>query len=77
MLESERRYRLLWETCPDAVLLMDNAGRLHFANPAVYDVFGYTPDEIVGENLELLQPPSLRGAHLAGIAATCTRARTS
>lgn len=68
MLESERRYRLLWETCPDAVILMDSAGKIHFANPAVYDVFGYTPDELVGENLGVLQPPSLRGAHLAGIA---------
>ncbi|MFM1770596.1 MAG: hypothetical protein RJA22_3125 [Verrucomicrobiota bacterium] len=68
MLESERRYRLLWETCPDAVILMDGAGRVHFANPAVYDVFGYTPDELVGENLEVLQPPALRGAHRTGIA---------
>src|SRR6185436_17111819 len=32
MLESERRYRLLWETCPDAVLLTDTDGKIHFAN---------------------------------------------
>jgi PAS domain S-box-containing protein len=67
MIESERRYRLLWETCPDAVILMDTAGKILFANPAVYDVFGYTPDELTGENLEAIQPESLRGAHRTGI----------
>ncbi len=67
MIESERRYRLLWETCPDAVILMDAAGKVLFANPAVYDVFGYTPDELTGENLEIIQPESLRGAHHRGM----------
>src|SRR5437870_2214634 len=53
--ESELRYRLLWETSPDAVILMDPAGTIHFANPAVKDVFGYAPEELMGENLSLLQ----------------------
>ena len=56
LLDSERRYRLLWETCPDAILLMDRSGRIQFANPAVREVFGFTPDELVGENYRLLQP---------------------
>src|SRR5438045_8289202 len=42
--ESELRYRLLWETSPDAVILMDPAGTIYFANPAVRDVFGYGPE---------------------------------
>jgi PAS domain S-box-containing protein len=50
------RYRLLWESCPDAVILMDSEGRIHFANPAVQSVFGYSPDELVGQNLQLLRP---------------------
>ena len=56
LLESEHRYRLLWETAPDAVVLMDREARIHFANPAVRDVFGYGPDEIIGKSLSLLQP---------------------
>ena len=67
MIESERRYRLLWETCPDAVVLMNMEGKILFANPAVYDVFGHTPDELTGENLELLQPESLRATHQKGL----------
>ena len=35
LLESELRYRSLWETCPDAVLLMDRSGRIHFANTSL------------------------------------------
>ncbi len=65
--ESEKRYRLLWETCPDAVILMNRDGKILFANPAVKDVFGYTPEEIIGKNLTVLQPPELRGNHLGGI----------
>src|SRR5436309_1624416 len=56
LLESEHRYRLLWETAPDAVVLMDREARIHFANPAVRDVFGYGPDEIIGKSLSMLQP---------------------
>ena len=65
--ESELRYRLLWETSPDAVILMDPDSQIHFANPAVEGVFGYKPEEVIGGNLSMLQPESLRGAHSAGI----------
>ncbi len=62
-IESELRYRLLWETCPDAVLLMDPSGRIEFANPAVRDVFGYTAEELVGRPLQTLQPENLAPGH--------------
>jgi len=62
LLESELRYRLLWETCPDGVILMDPEGRIQFANPAVKTVFGYAPEELVGQNLQLIEPERLRPA---------------
>ncbi|MCI0746590.1 MAG: SpoIIE family protein phosphatase [Verrucomicrobia subdivision 3 bacterium] len=65
--ESELRYRLLWETAPDAVILMDPAGTIHFANPAVTTVFGYSPEEIIGQNVAKLQPVRLRGQYLAAV----------
>src|ERR1051326_3164255 len=65
--ESELRYRLLWEASPDAVILLDMESRIHFANPAVKQVFGYAPEEIIGQSLTLLQPERLRAAHLAGL----------
>ena len=66
VIESETRYRLLWETCPDAVILMDTKGQIHFANPAVKGVFGYALDEIVGQHLGMLFPENLRSAPMAG-----------
>ncbi len=65
--ESELRYRLLWETSPDAVILMDPAGTIHFTNPAVKELFGYTPEELMGRNLSLLQPERFSGSHHAGV----------
>lgn len=54
--ESELRYRLLWETASDAVLLFDQHGRIHFANPAVEEVFKYRPSELIGREIFMLQP---------------------
>jgi PAS domain S-box-containing protein len=65
--ESELRYRLLWEACPDAVLLMDPQSRIHFVNPAVKEIFGYAAEELIGKSLTVLQPERLRAAHLAGL----------
>lgn len=66
--ESELRYRLLWETSPDAVILMDPLGTIHFANPAVKEVFGYSPEELTGKNLSMLQPERLSAGHHTGVA---------
>lgn len=57
--ESELRYRLLWETATDAVILFDRQGKIHFANPAVEEVFGYSPAELTGREVFKLQPEEL------------------
>src|SRR5262245_41485353 len=67
VLESELRYRLLWETCPDAVVLVDPERQIHFANPAVKDVFGRSPDEIIGQNLSILVPERMRASPLVAL----------
>lgn len=68
ILESEERFRTLWETTTDAVLILDNSSVIRYANPAVQDVFGYAPEELAGQPLALLQPGRLRQAHLHGLA---------
>jgi PAS domain S-box-containing protein len=69
LLESEERYRLLWQTTTDAVVMIDREGRVLFANPAVQVLFGHAPDALVGQHLAVLQPPRLRPAHERAFAA--------
>lgn len=66
VIESELRYRLLWETCPDAVVLVDPDGCIRFANPAVKEVFGYTVEEVVGQQMGMLFPERLRSGPMVG-----------
>jgi PAS domain S-box-containing protein len=48
----------------DAVITMDEGGRVVDFNPAAERIFGYSRDEVVGEDMaELLMPPSLRAPH--------------
>jgi len=54
--ESEARYRMLWETATDAIVIFDQANRIHFANPAVERIFGHCPDDLVGRDFSILQP---------------------
>jgi phosphoserine phosphatase RsbU/P len=65
--ESERRYRSLWEAAPDAVVLMDASSTILFANPAVKQVFGYEPEEVIGRSIGALQPQPLALAHREGM----------
>lgn len=64
--QSEIRYRLLWETATDAVVLMDKEGIIHFANPAVENIFGYQPAEVIGKPLDLIQPQRLTEEQSSG-----------
>jgi PAS domain S-box-containing protein len=61
--ESEEKYRLLWETTTDAVVLLDDDMTILYANPSVAQVFGYAAQEVEGRKIEMLQPPRLRDRH--------------
>ncbi|HKQ26217.1 MAG TPA: PAS domain S-box protein [Burkholderiales bacterium] len=65
---SENLFRTLWETTTDPIVLLDEHGLIQYANPAIWDVFGYEPSDVVGKGIEILQPPNLRAAHRAGLA---------
>ncbi|NHN58332.1 MULTISPECIES: PAS domain S-box protein [Halorussus] len=60
-------FRALAEELADAVLVVDTDSVVHYANPAVEDLFGYAPEELVGEQLTELMPPDLAERHREGI----------
>jgi len=54
--ESEERYRTLVDNASDIVATMDLDMRITSMNPAVEDVLGYTPAEVIGTVLDRLIP---------------------
>lgn len=77
LVESELRYRLLWETATDAVILFDSKGKINFANPAVEEVFGYKPEELIGQPVFQLQPEAYHWNQLGGLKRYMKSAATS
>ncbi|MBW4616205.1 MAG: PAS domain S-box protein [Desmonostoc vinosum HA7617-LM4] len=45
---SESKYRLLVETCQDMIWSVDTKGVITFVNPAVKQIYGYEPQEMIG-----------------------------
>ncbi|HET9788816.1 MAG TPA: PAS domain S-box protein, partial [Pyrinomonadaceae bacterium] len=49
---SESRYRRLFETAQDAILILDaNTGKIFDANPFIKELLGYSQEELVGKEL--------------------------
>jgi PAS domain S-box-containing protein len=49
--QTEMRFRTLIETIPHGIQEIDTDGVIIFANPAHADIYGYTPDELVGKSI--------------------------
>jgi PAS domain S-box-containing protein len=65
--QTDQRFRALVESAPDAVLVLDDKGCIQFANQAVERIFGWTVEELVGNDISVLQPAPLRQAHRDGL----------
>jgi len=62
----EERYRAITETVVDAIISIDEEGRIIICNPATKKIFGYE-DEIIGSNITTLMPERYRKAHQNGM----------
>jgi len=60
--ESEQRYRNLFESMPFSIALLDQKGRVIYSNPATEKLFGYSMEDLLGEefrNLSIIHPQYL------------------
>lgn len=56
--------RCALDAAPDAMIILDGAGIIRFANRQASTLFGYDREEIIDRNVELLMPERFRGRHV-------------
>ncbi len=61
--DSEERLRSVFETAVDGIIIIDDTGRVELFNPACEKLFGYVPQEVIGQNVRMLMPEPFRGEH--------------
>jgi PAS domain S-box-containing protein len=57
-------FRHICEAAPDGIVVVDTRGRIVLSNARVSKMFGFSPDEIAGQPVEMLLPGAAREAHV-------------
>lgn len=67
--DSEARLRAILETVSDGIVVIDECGTIQLFTPGAERLFGYSLDEVLGQNVNMLMPSPYRGAHDSYLAA--------
>jgi PAS domain S-box-containing protein len=62
-------YRTLVDSAAEGMLTIDSDSRIVYANPAVEEILGYSPEELIGSSKMKIIPERLRPVHAAALGA--------
>jgi two-component system sensor kinase FixL len=60
---AEEKFRLVLDAAPNAMIMVDPAGVINFANAPAATIFGYSLNELIGCPIETLIPERFRDRH--------------
>jgi PAS domain S-box-containing protein len=58
-------FHQLLDSAPDAIVVVDDRGRMAFVNRQTETLFGYPREKLLGQTIEILVPERFRGSHPA------------
>ena len=61
--KAEERFRATVEAAPVGMVMIDQSGEILLVNAALERLFGYTREELLGQEIEILVPENARGDH--------------
>jgi two-component system sensor kinase FixL len=61
--DSEAKIRAIVETAVDAIITIDEDGTIQSVNSSVEKLFGYTSNELLGQNVSMMMPHPYRDEH--------------
>jgi PAS domain S-box-containing protein len=64
----QERYKRLLESAPDALVFVNGEGQIVLINVQLEKLFGYSEEEVIGKDLEILIPERFRKIHRSNIA---------